>query len=154
MTCVALLLSSQCATAACRSLASKGFPNGYWKSVCVRPHSENSEPTMLISQMTPDEHFPTPPPCRWTALITLPPSPSFSSFGAASVMLCCSVPPAYSSTPLRPSVHYPSISLVVNRMYINSCILWPCKCTLYFRPDLYRFDVRLELYGANAAPRS
>ena len=43
-----------------------------------------------------------------------PPSPSFSSFDAASVMLCFSPPPASSSTPLRPSVCYPSISLVVN----------------------------------------
>ena len=32
-------------------------------------------------------------------------SPSFRSFGAASVMLCC-FPPASSSTPLRPSVYY------------------------------------------------
>ena len=41
-----------------------------------------------------------------------PPSPSFSLFGAACVMLCCS--PASSSTSLRPSLCYPSISLVVN----------------------------------------
>ena len=27
---------------------------------------------MLISQTTPDEHPPTPPPCRWPAHITLP----------------------------------------------------------------------------------
>ena len=27
---------------------------------------------MLISQTTPDEHPPTPPSCRWPALITLP----------------------------------------------------------------------------------
>ena len=39
--------------------------------VCVRLHSENSEPTMF-SQMTPDGHPPTPPPCRCPALITLP----------------------------------------------------------------------------------
>ena len=49
-----------------------------------------------------------------------PPSPSFSSFGAASVMLCCSRP-ASSSTPLRPSVYYPSISLVVDIIYIRTC---------------------------------
>ena len=29
-----------------RSLASTGFPGGYSKSVCVRLHSENSEPTI------------------------------------------------------------------------------------------------------------
>ena len=49
-----------------------------------------------------------------------PPSPRFSSFGAAFVMLCCSPPPASSSTPLRLSVCYPSISLVVNIMYIRT----------------------------------
>ena len=35
------------------------------------------------------------------------------------VMLCCSAPPACSRTPLRPSVHYPSISLVVKMMFIQ-----------------------------------
>ena len=55
-----------------RSLASKGFPSGYSKSVCVRLHSESSEPTILFSQTTPDEHPPTPPPCRWPALLTVP----------------------------------------------------------------------------------
>ena len=43
-----------------------------------------------------------------------PPSPGFSSFGAAPVMLCCSPSPASSSTPLRPSACNPSFSLVVN----------------------------------------
>ena len=56
-----------------RSLASKGFPSGgYSKSVRVRLHSESSEPTMLLSRTTPDEHLRTPPPTRWPALITLP----------------------------------------------------------------------------------
>ena len=50
------------------------------------------------------------------------PPPSFSSFGAASVMMCCSARLASSSAPLRPSVHYPSISLVVN-IYVDSNIL-------------------------------
>ena len=53
------------------SLASKGFPSVYSKSVCVRLHSESSEPTMLFSQTTPDEHLSTLPPYRWPALITL-----------------------------------------------------------------------------------
>ena len=48
------------------------------------------------------------------------PSPSFSSFGATSVMFCCSAPPACSSTPLRPSVRYPSIGLVISIMYIQT----------------------------------
>ena len=59
------------------SLASKGPPSRYSKTVCVRLHSDNSEPTMLISQTTPDEHPLTPPPCRWQALITLPTLPKF-----------------------------------------------------------------------------
>ena len=42
------------------------------RSVCVRRHSESSEPTLLFSQTTPDEHPPTPPPSRWPALVTLP----------------------------------------------------------------------------------
>ena len=54
-----------------RSLVSKGFPTGYSKSLYVRLHSENSEPTMF-SQTTPDEHPPTRSPCRWSALITPP----------------------------------------------------------------------------------
>ena len=67
-------------------------------------------------------------------------------------MLCCS-PPASSSTPLRPSVYYPSISLVVNTMRVRALCdhLCPFLC---FRPYLYRLEVRLDLYGANPAPRS
>ena len=60
-----------------------------------------------------------------------PTSPSFSSFGAACVMLCC-FPPASSSTPLRPSVNYPSISLVVNM----KCIRTFCD----HQQELYIFD--------------
>ena len=54
---------------------SKGLPRGYSRSVCVcvcvRLHSENFEPTTWFGEMTPDEHPPTPPPCRWPAPITL-----------------------------------------------------------------------------------
>ena len=62
-----------------RSLASKGFPSGYSKSVCacVRMPSENSESMRWFSQTTPDEDPPTPPPCRWPALITLRTSTKF-----------------------------------------------------------------------------
>ena len=48
----------------------RGFPSGHLESVCVRLRSENSELAMF-SQMNSDEHSPTPPPCRWPALITL-----------------------------------------------------------------------------------
>ena len=47
-------------------------------------------------------------------------SPNFSSFGAAFVMLCCSARPASSSAPLRWSVRYPSVDLVVNIIYIRT----------------------------------
>ena len=48
------------------------------------------------------------------------PSPSFSSVGAASVMLRCSAPPSSSNAPLRPTVRSPSIGLVVNIMFIRT----------------------------------
>ena len=47
-----------------------------------------------------------------------PTSLSFSSFGAARVMCC--LPPASSSTPLRPSVYNASVSLLVNIVCIRS----------------------------------
>ena len=78
-----------------------------------------------------------------------PPSPSFSSFGAASVMLCSSAPPACSSTPLRPSINYPSISLV-NIMCTQTFCENLNVLYIFDQTDLYRFDVRLELYATNA----
>ena len=59
----AFLHQLSCSNISLRSLASKGFPSGYAKSVCVRLHPENSEPTMLISQTTPEEYPSMPPPC-------------------------------------------------------------------------------------------
>ena len=104
---------------------------------------------MLISQTTPDEHPRRHRLAGGQLSSFYPPSPSFSSFGAASVM-CSSASPACSSTPLRPSVHYTSSSLVVNIM----CIQTFCDHlnVLYFfnQKDLYRFEDRLQLYGANA----
>ena len=116
--------------------------------MCVRLRSENSEATMLISQTTPDEHPLMPPPCRWPTLITLPTLAKFQLVGNTSVMLCYSAP-ACSSTTLRPSVHNPSTSLVVNIM----CTQTFCdhlNLHIFDQTDLYRFEGRLELYGANA----
>ena len=79
-----------------------------------------------------------------------PPSPSFSSFGAASVMLCCSAHLVCSSTPLRPSVNYPSISLVVNIMYIQTFCEHLNVLNNFDQTDLNRVEVRLELNGTNA----
>ena len=72
-----------------RSLVSKGFPRGYSKSVCVRVHSESSEPKMLSSQTTPD----TPRRRRLadSQLSSLyPPSPV--SARLAPRLWCCVVP--------------------------------------------------------------
>ena len=81
----AFLHQLSCSNISLRSLASKGFPSGYAKSVCVRLHPENSEPTMLISQTTPEEYPSSPPPCRWPALITLP---NIAKFQLAWRRLC------------------------------------------------------------------
>ena len=71
-----------------RILDSKGFPSAYSKSVCVRLRSKSSEPTMLISQTTPDEHPRTPPPWRWPTFITFP---TLTTFRLVSRRLCNAV---------------------------------------------------------------
>ena len=80
-------------------------------SVCVRLHAENSEPTMTILKRRvtnkprrhrlADGQLSSPDP----------PLPSFSSFGAASVMLGYA-PPASSTIPSPSSVYYPGTPLV------------------------------------------
>ena len=79
-----------------------------------------------------------------------PPSPRFTSFGAASDVVL--FPPSclfeHTLTAVCVMPEYRS-----GRYFkILSDILSPSKCSLYFRPELYLFEVRLELYGANAAP--
>ena len=60
-----------------RSLASKGFPDGYSTGgcVCVSAFIGSSEPTRWFSQMTPDEHPRrhrlADGPLSWPTLITL-----------------------------------------------------------------------------------
>ena len=95
--------------------------------MCVLFHSENSEPTRCFSHMTPDEHPRRHHLADGPLSSLYAPSPDLSSFDAASVMMCCSARPASSSAP--------SMS--------------PYKCP-YFRPDLYRFEVRLELNDGSA----
>ena len=78
-----------------RSLASKGFPDGYSTGgcVCMRvcPLSlRSSEPTRWFSQMMPDEHPRRHHLADGPLSSLYAPSPSFSSIGAASVMMCCS----------------------------------------------------------------
>ena len=45
--------------------------------MCIRLHSESSEPTLCFPLTMPGEHPPTPPPSRWPALIILPTLPKF-----------------------------------------------------------------------------
>ena len=129
------------------SLASKGFPGGYSKSVCVCacvcPLSlRNSEPTRWFSQMTPDEHPRrhhladgplSSPPCRWPTLITL------TKFELVWRRLCDDVLFRSSCLLSAPSV------LPEDRIGRNIiCIRRLCDRIdiSYFRPDLYRFKVR------------
>ena len=90
-----------------RSFASKGCPSGYSKSVCV-PACTQKTPNLRCCFLK--RRLTNTPRCHCLAdgrLSSLyPPSPSFSSFGAASVMLCY-CPRASSSIPSRPSVYYP-----------------------------------------------
>ena len=65
-------------------------PSGCSKIVCVRLHSESSEPTIFPPQTMPNT--PTQQPSRWPTLITLPPLAKFQLVGAACVKLCC-LPP-------------------------------------------------------------
>ena len=68
--------------------------------------------------MTPDEHPRRHHLADGSSLYA--PSPSLSSFSAASVMLCCSAPPASWRVPLRQSVSYRSTDLVVKIMCIRT----------------------------------
>ena len=128
------------------SLCSKGVPSGYSKSVCVRMPSEKSEHTMQVSQTTPDEHPPTPPPCRWSARITLRTSTKFQHVDAASVVMTYVL---FRS----PSLCYPRIGLVVNIIYIRR-YFDQINILSYVRPGLYCFEVRLELYDGDGPSSS
>ena len=67
---------------------------------CVCPLSlRNSEPTRWFSRMTPDEHPRRHHLADGPLSSLYAPSPSLSSFGAASVMMCCSARPASSRAP-------------------------------------------------------
>ena len=72
-----------------RSLASKGFPSGYSKCVCVRLHSKtpNLRCGCLKGRLTNTPRRHRVADGQLPSLDT--PSPRFSSFGAASVILSC-----------------------------------------------------------------
>ena len=107
---------------------------------------EKSEHTMQVSQTTPDEHPPTPPPCRWSARITLRTSTKFQHVDAASVVMTYVL---FRS----PSLCYPRIGLVVNIIYIRR-YFDQINILSYVRPGLYCFEVRLELYDGDGPSSS
>ena len=74
-------------------------------------------------------------------------SPSFSSFGAASAMLCCSSS-ACSGTPSWPSEYHPSF--VENIMCIQTFCEHLNVRYIFDQTKLYCVEVRLELNGPNA----
>ena len=86
----------------------------------VRLHSESSKPAICFLKRRPTNNLRRHRLADGQLSSPSPRLPSFSSFGAVSVMLCCFTPPAYSSAPLRSSVCYPSIGLVVNIIYIRT----------------------------------
>ena len=108
-----------------RSLASKvackGFPDTYSTGgcvcacICVYAFIRSSEPTKWFSQMTPDEH-PRLHLADGPLSSLYAPSPSLSSFGAASVM-CCSARPASSSAPSE----LPEDRIGRDTIYIRRC---------------------------------
>ena len=115
---------------------------------CVRLHSDNSEPTMLISQKTPDEH-PPPSPCRWPALIALSTLAKFQLVWRSlrDVLFRSYCLFEHTLTAVCALPEYRSC----RKFNAYSTILSPSNGPLYFQPDrLVRFEVRLELYAANA----
>ena len=84
-----------------RSLAFKGFPDGHSTGgcVCVRLRTEDPNPRSFFCERgltgTRRRHHLD----GGRRSPTYPPSPSLSSFGAASVVMCCSARPASSSAP-------------------------------------------------------
>ena len=104
---------------------------------------------MLISQTTPDEHPPTPPPCRWPALIALP---NLAKFQIVWRRLCDVL---FRSSCLFEHTLTAVCALPEYQSVVN------ILCTKTFRDhldvlyipnqaDVYRFEVKLELYGTNA----
>ena len=87
-----------------------------WLCACPPAH-RRSEPTMWFSQMMPDEHPRRHHLADGPLSSLYAPSPSLSSFGAASVMMCCSARPASSSAP---SV-LPEDRIGRNTLYIRPC---------------------------------
>ena len=84
---------------------------------CVSAFIRSSEPTRWFSQMAPDEHLQRHYLADGPLSSFYAPSPSLSSFGAASVIMSCSARPACSSAPSR----LPEDRIGRNIIYIRRC---------------------------------
>ena len=92
---------------------------------------------MSFSPKTPDEHPPTPLPCRWPALINLPTLAKFQLDWRC--LWCC----ATSLLPRRAHPHSrlcatPLVS-VCRKCKTRFNLLWQCEWTLNVPPFWYRF---------------
>ena len=105
---------------------------------------------MLISQTTPDEHLPTPPPCRWSALITLPTLAKFLLVGRRRCDVVLFRSPCLFEHTLTAVCALPEYKSVVNIMCIHTFCDHLNNLYIFDQTDLYRFEVRLELYGTKA----
>ena len=103
---------------------------------------------MLIFQTKPDEHPPTPPPCRWPALITLP---TLAKFQLVWRRLCYVLfRSCLFEHTLTAVCALPKYQSVLNVMCMQTFCDHLHVVYIFNQTDLYRFEVRLELYGANA----
>ena len=132
--------------------------------MCVCPLSlRNSEPTRWFSQMTPDEHPRRHHLADGPLSLLYVPSPSLSSFGAASVMTCCSARPAFSSAPYvlpedrigRNIIYFRRFCDHINVLHIfdQTCVV----LKLGWRsttgpPDLHSSPVPVSPHDATAKP--
>ena len=104
----------------------------------------------MIYQTTPDGHPPTPPSCRWPSLITLP---TLAKFQLVWRRLCDVV--LFRSSclfehTLTAVCALPKYQSVLNVMCMQTFCDHLHVVYIFNQTDLYRFEVRLELYGANA----
>ena len=96
--------------------------------MCLCPLSlRNSEPTKWFSYMTPYEHPPTPPPCRWPTLITLR---TLTKFELVWRRLCDEV--VFRSSCLFERTLCATRGSDWSYYKIHCLILCPYKCPSYF----------------------
>ena len=132
-----------------RSLASKASPADIRKVCVCTQKAPNLRSCLLKRHLTNTGRRHLLVDDQLSSLYA--PPPSFGSFGAAFVMLCCFAPPASSSNPYGRlcTTEYRS----GRKHKVHSDIFVAIDISFIFSTRLFRFEVRLELYGVNAAPR-